>query len=397
MTDPLPRIGEAIEKPARLMSLDAYRGFVMLAMVSDGFSLGRVAEQVWNSPFLTFLGDQLSHVQWAGCSAWDLIQPSFTFMVGVAMPYSHASRLAKGQTPPKIAFHVIYRALALVLLGILLRSNGAPMTRFTFEDTLSQIGLGYAFIYLFLGRDLKVQLGGLAAILVGYWLAFLMYPLPGPGFDYQAVGVTPEWGPYTGFFAHWNKNTNLAAAFDVWFLNLFRWPEPWGFNGGGYQTLSFIPTMGTMLLGLIAGEFLRTHRTAREKALWLSYMGLICLGLGWVAGHTVCPIVKRIWTPSWTLFSGGWTFWLLAAFFWIIDVQGWRKWAFPLVVVGMNSIAMYMMAHLFDDWIVETVKTHISQEIFEGTYGIVWEHATVMAGLWLICFWMYRRKIFLKV
>jgi predicted acyltransferase len=397
MTESRVSIPSLLEKPARLMSLDAYRGFVMLAMVSDGLGISRVAENFPGNRVWEFLDYQLSHVQWGGCSAWDLIQPSFTFMVGVAMPYSHASRITKGQKPATIAAHVIYRALVLVLLGVFLRSNGSPFTRFTFEDVLSQIGLGYAFVYLVLGRGLAVQASTLALILGGYWLAFALYPLPDPGFDFAAVGVTEDWGPYTGFFAHWNKNTNPASAFDVWFLNLFPWPEPWRFNGGGYQTLSFIPSMGTMILGLMAGEFLRGPRHLREKAVRLFAAALVCLAAGWCLGSTVCPIVKRIWTPSWTLFSAGWTFALLGSFFWIIEVADFRKWAFPLVVAGMNSIAMYVMVHLMDGWILETLKTHLGQDLFAGTYGLIGEHLAVLLILWMICWWMYRRKIFIRI
>lgn len=397
MTNLGTQISPLIEKSTRLVSLDAYRGFVMLAMVSDGLGLTGMAEKFAGSPWWERIDYQLSHVRWEGCSAWDLIQPSFMFMVGVAMPYSHASRLAKGQSKGKIWGHVIYRALALIMLGIFLRSNGSDHTRFTFEDVLTQIGLGYAFVYVFIGKGFKPQMAALWGILVIYWLAFALYPLPGKDFDYQSVGVTPEWGPYTGFFAHWNKNTNFASAFDVWFLNLFPWPEPWRFNGGGYQTLSFVPSMGTALIGLMAGEWLRGTTDSWVKCRNLLLGGILCLGLGWIAGQICCPIVKRIWTPSWVLFSGGWTLVLLGCFYGIVDLKGFQRWTFPLVVVGMNSIAMYVLAHLIDGWIIQTLKTHLGADLFEGFWGPVQRQVTLLVSLWLICLWMYRRKIFLRI
>lgn len=391
------QVSGVVEKAARLVSLDAYRGFVMMAMVSDGLGLSDVARHFPGSNLWEFLDYQVSHVQWEGCAFWDLIQPSFTFMVGVAMPYSHASRLSRGQKPVTIGIHVIWRAFLLTFLGVFLRSDGASMTRFTFEDVLSQIGMGYAFVYLLIGRGWKTQAIALASILVGYWLAFFLYPLPGPGFDYAAVGVTPDWGPYTGFFAHWNKNTNLAAAFDVWFLNLFRWPEPWRFNGGGYQTLSFIPSMATIILGLMAGEYLRGNTSPKAKAQRLFLAGVVCLVAGWILGQTLCPIVKRIWTPSWVIFSGGWTFIMLGCFYTLIDLQGYRKWAFPFVVVGMNSIAIYVMVHLMSGWIVGTYMTHFGQDLFDGLYGPIFRHGAVLLTLWLMLYWMYRKKIFIKI
>lgn len=397
MTHPSSQVAPGSEKSQRLISLDAYRGFVMLAMVSGGFGLTQIAEKFPDNLWWERIDYQLSHVSWEGCSFWDLIQPSFMFMVGVAMPYSYASRLAKGLSKKMIWSHVLYRALALVLLGIFLRSNGSTQTRFTFEDVLTQIGLGYAFVYFFIGKGFRLQMAALWGILIIYWLAFVLYPLPGKDFDFAAAGVAPDFGPYSGFFAHWNKNTNCAAAFDVWFLNLFPWPEPWRFNGGGYQTLSFIPSMGTALIGLMAGEWLRGSPDGWAKCRNLLLGGILSLGLGWVAGQACCPIVKRIWTPSWVLFSGGWALLLLGCFYGIVDLKGYKQWTFPLIVVGMNSIAMYVMAHLAEDWLVQTLQTHLGADLFDGFWGPVEKNVSVLVILWLVCLWMYRKKIFLRI
>src|SRR5260370_21363940 len=153
--------------PSRLGSLDAYRGFIMLVMASAGFGFAKVAHELAKQdlpvhPLLKFLGYQFDHVAWTGCSFWDLIQPSFMFMVGVAIPYSHASRVAKGQSSVRIAAHVVYRSVILILLGIFLSSNGSDQTNFTFVNVLTQIGLGYAFVYMLRGRSLGFQLAMLA-------------------------------------------------------------------------------------------------------------------------------------------------------------------------------------------------------------------------------------------
>jgi hypothetical protein len=192
-----------------------------------------------------FLAFHQSHVEWRGCSLHDLIQPSFSFLVGVALPFSLAARAARGQSPVWMALHAAWRALLLVLLGILLRSVGQPRTNFTFEDTLTQIGLGYFPLFLLGRASPRWQWLAVAGILAGYWAAFALYPLPGPDFDYPAVGVPAGW-PHlaAGFPAHWNKNSNLAWAFDCWFLNLFPRGKPWAFNGGGYATLRDCPIRG---------------------------------------------------------------------------------------------------------------------------------------------------------
>ncbi len=380
----------------RLMSLDAYRGFIMFILVAEAFGLGATADHFNGSPFWDFIDRQLSHIPWVGCVFWDLIQPSFMFMVGVAMPYSYASRRARGNSTRQIWFHVIKRALILILLGIFLRSNHHSQTNFTFVDVITQIGLGYAFVYLVLGRRFWVQLGTLVGILFCYWLAFAMFPLPGPDFDYSKVGVGEDWEHLTGFFAHWDKNTNLAHYFDVWFLNLFPRERPFEYYGGGYLTLSFIPSMGTMIFGVLAGELLRSPKTASQKLAHLLFWGLGCLAVGVLLGMTVCPIVKRIWTPSWTVYAAGWTFLMLAAFYWIIDLKGHRKWAFPFVVVGMNSIFFYCSRLTFRWW-GETLKTHLGQGIFDGPFGPMWEETSFALFILAIGYWMYKNRVFIRI
>ena len=246
----------------RNVAMDAYRGLVMLLMMAEVLRLARVAHAFPGNWFWAFLAYNQTHVDWAGCSLHDIIQPSFSFLVGVALPYSIASRLLKGQTFGVLFAHALWRSLLLIALGIFLRSMHSPQTNFTFEDTLTQIGLGYPFLFLLGFRSPRWQWTALAVILTGYWLAWALYPVPGPGFDYQAVGVPATWQHhYTGFAAHWNKNSNLGAAFDQWFLNLLPRAKPFVANSGGYLTLSFIPTLGTMLLGLSRGPM-----AARERA-----------------------------------------------------------------------------------------------------------------------------------
>jgi predicted acyltransferase len=229
-----------------------------------------------------------------------------------------------------------------------------------------------------------------------------LYPAPGPDFDYAAVGVPPTFqhNQYTGFASHWNKNSNIGAAVDQWFLNVLPRPKPFVANNGGYLTLSFIPTLGTMILGLIAGGWLRAE-APRIPMKRLLIAGVAGISLGLLLHFSgICPIVKRIWTPAWTLFSGGACFLLLAAFSWIVEVKGYRKWAFPLVVIGVNSIAAYMIAHLFEEFIASSLRIHLGQNAFQ-IFGAALEPlllgGAVLLSYWLILFWMYRRKIFLRV
>lgn len=399
-----PPAERSVAAPQRVAGVDAYRGFVMFLMMAEVLHLCRVAAAVPGHAFWGLLCHHQSHVEWVGCSLHDLIQPSFSFLVGVALPFSIASRRARGQSMGWVAAHAFWRAFLLIALGIFLRSVGRPMTNFTFEDTLTQIGLGYGVLFLLGLRSVREQWIALGVVLVGYWAAFVAYPLPSADFSYEQVGVSSKWLAdfgQTGFAAHWNKNSNLAWAFDTWFLNLFPRQREFLFNGGGYATLSFIPTLGTMILGLIAGGVLRREGPGWAKVQWLAVAGAIGLAAGWLLGALgICPVVKRIWTPSWTLFSGGWCFLLLAGCYAVMDVAGRRRWAFPLVVIGMNSIAAYCIAHLFEDFVESSLATHLGKgafEVFGQAYAPLVEGMLVLLVFWLMLFWMYRRKILLRI
>jgi predicted acyltransferase len=478
----------------RVASIDAYRGFVMLLMASGALGFARIVATQggapeppaaiaeaggapsWWASLWNVLAYQFDHVPWVGCTIWDLIQPSFMFIVGAAMPFSFAKRSASGQGALRRGIHVVFRALVLVALGVFLSSNGAnyKQTNFTFVNVLTQIGLGYVFVYLLLNRPFWVQLTAAVVILAGYWAAFYVY-VPAPA-EAESVAAyvanhqakdpkhrAADEGPYAEgtLAAHWNKHTNFAAAVDRWLLNqLPRQQEPWSpdgssdnarrfwINEGGYQTLNFIPSMATMLFGVMAGQLLLSGR--RRKVLTLLAAGALCFvivlaldttiwpvkvqqqdgsvtlcasGLGDVSAGdaslnssdlwpnwSVCPTVKRIWTPTWAIFSTGWTLWLLAGFYLVMDVWGWKWWAFPLTVVGMNSIAMYVMAQLMPSWIRQTLQTHIGTasavtgndlwgNVFgaNAVYAPLWSSVAVLAVLWLICLWMYRQRIFVRI
>lgn len=364
----------------RNTAVDAYRGFVMFLMLAEALELAQVSKGSPGNWLLSFLAYNQTHVDWAGCSLHDMIQPSFSFLVGVALPYSIASRISKGQSTIAMFGHALWRGFLLAALGIFLRSTHSPMTNFTFEDTLTQIGLGYPFLFLLGLRSPRSQWTAFGVILFGYWLAWMLYPAP-------------------SFEAHWFKNANLGSAFDQWFLNLFPRPQRFIENRGGYLTLSFIPTLGTMLLGLVAGRWMKDSPAIPLRRFWLT--GFVSVVLGLALHFTgVSPIVKRIWTPAWVLFSGGLCFWFLAAFCWAVEVKGWRKAVFPLVVIGMNSIAAYCMDHLIYRWIVDTYRIHLGKDFFAFA-GKVWEPfflgCAILAFYWLVLWWMYRRKLFLRV
>ncbi len=386
----------------RVTSIDAFRGFVMFLMLAEAMRLWTVHTAYPASAFWAVVAYNTNHVPWQGCSLHDLIQPAFSFLVGAALPFSIASRRARGATFQSLLVHAIWRSVALMLLGIFLRSLERPQTYWTFEDTLTQIGLGYTFLFLLAFASVRVQAAVFTVILVGFWIAFVAYPLPGPDFDYARVGVPADWPHlYSGFLAHFNKNSNLSWAFDVWFLNLFPREAPFTFNSGGWSTLSFIPTLATMQLGTWAGMWLQSPRSTVDKLKGLLAGGvalaLAGLVLQWL--H-ICPIVKRIWTPAYTLYSGGLVVLMLAGFYAINEWKGWRRWSFFFLVIGANSIAIYVMSWTIEHFVTSALVRHLGRAPFAvlgPPFEPVLRGAATLAVFWAILLWMYRRKIFLRI
>jgi predicted acyltransferase len=384
----------------RLGSLDAFRGLVMLFMATNGLGLAYLARSHPDSDLWAFLAHHMSHVAWVGMGCWDLIQPAFMLMVGVAIPFSLASRRRAGDSETRILLHAVWRACLLVALAIFLTTGNRPQPEFAFHNVLAQIGLGYVFVFLLAGRGWKLQTAAIALLALGTWAAFAHHPLPGPGTNFRDFGVTGEklrQCVLPGFLGHWSMGTNFAADFDRWFLNLFPTAKPFVFNGGGYQTLNFVPSIITMTLGLMAGEKLRAEGAARGKLLWIVGVGAACVALGWLAGATVCPMVKRLWTPSWALASGGLALWGLALAYFLIDLRGYKTWAFPFTVVGMNAIAVYVAHSLFAGPLADIGRTYLGRSTFEGAYGPIWISLFVVGMLWLFAYWLHRRQLTLKL
>jgi heparan-alpha-glucosaminide N-acetyltransferase len=386
----------------RVPSIDAFRGLVMFLMLAEAMRLWTLHDAFPSSGFWAIVAYNTTHVPWQGCSLHDLIQPAFSFLAGASLPFSIASRQARGETFGRMLAHTLRRSAILVLLGIFLRSMGRPQTYWTFEDTLTQIGLGYTLLFLLAFASFRVQAGAFVAILVGFWAAFVLYPLPGATFDYASVGVQAGWPHlYSGFLAHFNMNSNVSWAFDTWFLNLFPRESPFRFNDGGWSTLSFIPTLATMMLGTWTGAWLKSSRTAGQKlkGLVISGVGLTFAGLLLQWLHA-CPIVKRIWTSSYTLYSGGLILLILAGFYAAIEMRGWKRWSFPLMVIGANSIAIYVMSWTMEHFASESLATHVGSAPFlllGPPFEPVLRGVAVLLVFWWVLHWMYRRKIFIKI
>lgn len=357
----------ATPSPPRLVSLDAYRGLIMLTLLCGG-----IFQSLAGHPWLGWLARHNEHVAWEGAVYWDLIQPAFMYMVGVAMPLAFAVRAGRGEPWAAQARHAVRRAAMLVFIGVLLDHIGAERVQIGFIRVLQQIAFGYLVAFLVLGRPLTVQAATVVAILVGYQVLWMFNPWNGPG------------GPWA------QGNENIGSAFDYWLLG-----RHYSYN---YVGMNAIPSTATIILGVMAGQYVAADRDRSRTAMTLAFAGLTGIAAG-LALSPWFPLIKRIWTPSFTLYSAGWTTLMLGAFYWIIEVREWRRWTFPLLVVGMNSMAAYVIANAFSGWFHSATSAWLT--LLAPRLGDVWlpvlQRGLFALAAWVVLWWLHRRRIFFKV
>ena len=359
----------------RIASIDALRGFDML-WITGGEEIIHSLYRLYPNSFTHGLSMQFEHVAWAGFRFYDLIFPLFLFIVGVVLPFSITKRLEAGANRAQLYTHLVRRLVILFCLGLIY--NG--FLNFNFHElriagVLQRIAVCYFLAALvMMNTGVRGQAMTAGSVLVVYWLVMRFVPVPGVG-----AGVfTPE--------------GNLSA-----FLDQHLVPRPFccyefGDNEG---ILSTIPAISTCLIGALAGHWLRTNRPPARKALGLALAGVAGLLLGLVWGHWF-PIIKNIWTSSFVLFAAGWSLLLLALFYWIMDVRGYRRWAFFFTVIGLNSITIYVIHAVFDFGVVARIFVR-GLIRFTGPFRPLCWSLSVVAVTWLFLLFLYRRKMFLKV
>jgi heparan-alpha-glucosaminide N-acetyltransferase len=391
------------ERPPRLASVDAYRGFVMLLLFGEVLRFCAVSQALPDSATWCLLCMQQTHAVWVGMHLHDLIQPGFTFLVGVSIPLSIAARTSRGATFRSLFPHAVFRSAVLIVLGVAMLAIHPRHILWKLEDTLSQIGLGYAFVYCLAFLRVRSWWLAFGAILVLWWALFALSPLPASDFDYAAVGVTPEWlrqYGLSGWEAHWQKNANVAYAFDLWFLELLPENEHY-VAPTGLTTLNFVPTMATMTLGMVAGRTLRTSDSPSSTLRTLVALGIAGLASGGIlAASGVSPLIKALWTSSWVLVSGGACFLMMAAFFYLIEVRGLRRMFVPLIVIGCNSIVAYVMQHAYPALAWGGIRHVVGEapfRIFGAAYEPLLYGIAVLLLYWLVLLILYRRRWFVRI
>jgi predicted acyltransferase len=362
----------------RLYSLDALRGFDMF-WIMGGDEIFHKLNEVTESSFWGALSNQFHHPAWHGFAAYDLIFPLFLFLAGVATPYSIGKQMEDGKPSRAMLAKVIKRGLILVLLGIIY-NNGLeirPFAEIRFGSVLGRIGLAYMFaniIYLYASE--RGQIIWCIALLIGYWLLFLSGSAPGyPRGDFSMEG-------------------NIVSYIDTLILpgKLYLGiHDPEGL-------ISTIPAISTALLGIFTGNLIRSTQaemgTKTVRQLILSGIILITLAQIW---NLAFPINKNLWTSSFALQCGGISMILMGVFYYVIDVKGYKAWAFFFKVIGMNSILIYLSGHFINWSYTTSALFEWLDQLVGGPYNLVAMVFCYLAVKWFFLYFLYRQRIFLRV
>lgn len=363
----------------RLYSLDALRGFDMFwIMGGEAIFVGLAALTGW--PFLKWWATQLEHVQWHGFHFYDMIFPLFLFIAGISFPFSYAKRVSLNEPVKKIYRHVISRGLILVLIGIVY-NNGVrfDLGQLRYGSVLGRIGLAWMFAaIIFMNTKLTWRIVWCSGLLLFYWFMLMLFP----AHDLGSTDIYSQTG-------------NLASHID-------RLLMPGRLYLGNHDPeglFSTIPAISTALLGMFTGEFVMSKfldNKPLRKVLYLVIAAIVLMVLGQV-WNIFFPINKNLWTSSFVCFAGGLSLLLFSVFYLIIDVWNYRKWAFFFVVIGLNPITIYLVGRIVN-------FRDATNFFFGGLVKVLPENwcelingIGITAVAWVFLYFLYKKKIFLKV
>jgi predicted acyltransferase len=357
----------------RLLSLDFFRGLTMFLLVAETTELfSLLVDPTLDGTVIHTIGLQFHHIPWEGLRFWDLIQPFFMFIVGVAMPFSCANRAKAGQSHKQMMSHAVKRSFLLLFLGWALYCMGPGEIVFRFQNVLAQLSITYLLAFLMMSKPIRIQLifsFGLLALTETIYRGF-----PVEGFNHPFIA-----------------NENFGTWFDL---------QYGGENlSGHWVSFNAIPTAAHTIWGVVAGQLLMSNRSSKEKLKTLAVAGLICVVLGY-ALSPITPIIKRTATSTFVIVSGGWTLLALAFSYWWIDIKKQRKGSLFFAVVGMNSLFIYLFCHVGGAEIIEHSVKPFSKALFSWMGALpaaIMTSLIVLSLLWYLCHWLYNKRIFIKI
>ncbi|HEY3383578.1 MAG TPA: DUF5009 domain-containing protein [Vicinamibacterales bacterium] len=360
-------------RPDRLLSLDVFRGLTMFLLIGESTRIyDLLVAPPLQGTILAAIGTQFHHHPWNGTHVWDLVQPFFMFIVGAALPFSVAARNQRGDSRSAIARHAVQRAFVLLVLGWALYCIRPGYITFRFQNVLAQLSVAYLIAFLMMRRSARAQVAFSFALLIGTELLFRLFPAA--GFDQPFV-----------------PDHNFGAWFDLRLCGEL--------SAGHWVSFNAIPTTAHTIWGVLAGQWLMGGRRPNKKVWTLVALGLLGVATGY-ALDPVTPVIKRISTTSFVVLSGGWCLVALAFCYWLVDVWQVRRWAVFFTIVGMNPLFIYLFTESYGTaWLASLAKPftmagspwmgELSAEIL--TSLVAW------ALLWGMCYWLYRRKIVIRI
>jgi predicted acyltransferase len=358
----------------RVTSIDFFRGLTMFLLMGESTELYRHFSTI-DSSFMHFLGTQFDHHEWHGLQFWDLIQPFFMFIVGVAIPFAVYNRIKKGASQKSLVTHAFKRSLLLFVLGWALYFRGSDHIVFRLQNVLAQLSVTYLVAFLIMRKSFSFQLIFTLAILLLTDLAYRFFPVE---------GFNQPWVAFHNLGAWVNTKIEGTSETSIW------------------ATLNAIPTIAHTVWGVLCGKLLMSDKTPKEKIQRLVIAGVIALAIGFGLDLlNITPIIKKIATASFVFASGGWAILALAFSYWLIDVKKlFAKGSQIFIVVGMNCIFIYLFFSLNGAWIITEIVKPVINSLFGWSGAITSNILTslvVWYALWYITFWMYKNKIFIKI
>ena len=357
----------------RLLSLDFFRGLTMFLLIAEFTHIFTyMTDPALEGTIVHFIGTQFHHHPWNGLRFWDLIQPFFMFIVGVAMPLSIDKRIKRGQQYSQLLRHAITRSFLLLLFGWALYCIGHGKIVFRFQNILAQLSVTYLITFLLIRKSVKIQLIFSFAFLAITELIYRGFPVEG-----------------------FNQAFVADHNFGTWLDMLFGGED----LRGHWVTFNAIPTTAHTIWGALAGKLLMSDRTVRQKLKILLIAGVAGLAVGYGL-DTVTPIIKRISTSSFVIASGGWALIALAFSYWLVDVKKQKKLGLFFAIVGMNPLFIYLFAHVGGGNFIEEIIHPFSMALSGWTGKLssqIFTGVIVLFLLWYICYWFYKKKIYIKI
>lgn len=357
----------------RILSIDLFRGITMFLLLGEFVNVyNYFTPDVFGQGIISAINNQFHHVEWAGLRFWDLIQPYFMFIVGLSLPFAIKSRVNKGDSPQQISRHTHKRALTLIIMGWALYCIDAGEIIFYFQNVLVQIGAAYSIAYLVMRRSFMFQVLFSLGLLVLTEMLYRLFPVE--GFNHA-------------FVMHQNFGSWLDTQYNGW-------------SSGGWVSFNMIPTSAHTIWGVLIGQFLMTNKVATTKFLVMLVVGTGLVVLGYLL-DPLTPIIKRTATSSFVIVSGGWSILTLALLYWIVDIKKFNKgWTLFFGVVSMNSIFIYLFSHVGGADLIEKIIHPFTYMLFFWASEFsaqVFTSIIVWGLIWGICYWMYLKKLFIKI